>query len=192
MKNHLVPEIVSSDVSIFTTDFEGCFLVSLTGSKDIRGSFIKTYNEASFEKLNLKTNFKDEFVTVSKKGTLRGFHIQLAPSDGGKLIKLLSGSAYDVALDLRKGSNKFGKTMSYLLTPDAPSIYLCAGVAHAFYALSDSTVMLYKCEADYDREKDVGILWSSVELDWPDEPIYISTRDRQFPNLQDFLQTSVF
>jgi dTDP-4-dehydrorhamnose 3,5-epimerase len=193
MKNHKEDsDNVPSDVSVICTDFDDCFLVSLSRSKDSRGSFIKTYNEQIFKQLHLNTFFKDEFVSVSRKDTLRGFHIQLAPFDGGKLIRCLSGSAYDVALDLRKKSNTFGKTMSYLLTPDSPSIYICAGVAHAFYALSDNTVMHYKCEADYNHERDVGILWSSVDLKWPDEPTYISTRDQQFPELEHFLATSAF
>lgn len=165
----------------------GCYLVRCNVMEDERGRFVKTYHEAKFAELGLRTDWREEYYSVSARGVLRGMHFQIPPADHAKLAYCVAGEALDVIVDLRTGSPTFGQCASFLLSPTAgDSVYVTSGVAHGFMSLRDDTIMQYKVTSVYSPEHDAGILWDSLAFDWPIHDPIVSGRDRRHPRLVDF------
>ena len=154
---------------------------------DERGFFMETYNQKSFEELGLTMNFVQDNHSKSKKGVLRGLHFQTKHTQG-KLVCVIKGSVYDVAVDLRKGSKTFGKWYAVKLSSENKLMfYIPEGFAHGFLTLEDETEFTYKCTDLYAPEYDSGILWNdeTINIDWkfeefginPDE-LTISEKDK--------------
>ena len=154
---------------------------------DERGFFLETYNQKSFEELGLTMNFVQDNHSKSKKGVLRGLHFQTKHTQG-KLVCVIKGSVYDVAVDLRKGSKTFGKWYAVKLSSENKLMfYIPEGFAHGFLTLEDETEFTYKCTDLYAPEYDSGILWNdeTINIDWkfeefginPDE-LTISEKDK--------------
>lgn len=138
---------------------------------DDRGFFFESFNVRSFREL---TGFEGAFVqdnhSKSSKNVLRGLHYQIEPTPQGKLIRVVSGAIFDVAVDIRRSSPTFGQTVSAMLTADNKhQFWIPAGFAHGFLALSDETEILYKATDYYAPDCDRGIAWNDAELaiDWP-------------------------
>ena len=165
----------------------GCYKFNPKVMRDLRGRFVKTFQQTSFESLGLEANFTEEYYSVSHKNVIRGLHFQAPPMDHVKMVYCLEGKALDVVLDLRVGSPTYGEfEMFELNATNASSIYIPKGMAHGFCALSENTIMAYKVSTVYSPECDSGILWNSVGIDWPvSEPI-LSTRDQSFDELAEF------
>ena len=135
---------------------------------DSRGSFMETYNQASFEELGLTMNFVQDNHSKSKKGVLRGLHFQTKHTQG-KLVRVIKGRVYDVAVDLRKGSETFGQWYGIELSEENKLMfYVPEGFAHGFLTLDDETEFVYRCTDLYAPEYDSGILWSDkiLNIDW--------------------------
>jgi len=154
---------------------------------DARGCFVKTFHCAAFEEHGLETDWREEYYSVSHKGVLRGMHFQLPPHDHVKLVYCVAGSVLDVILDLRVGSPSYGcHAMLELSAEKANMLFIPRGLAHGFYTLSESAVMIYKVSTVYAPAADAGVLWNSAGIPWPDMAPVISERDSAFPPLAEF------
>lgn len=153
---------------------------------DERGFFQETYNEKAFEEHGLTMKFVQDNHSKSKKGVLRGLHFQTRHTQG-KLVRVVKGSVYDVAVDLRKESETYGQWFGVLLTEENKTMfYVPERFAHGFLTLEDDTEFLYKCTDLYSPEYDSGILWDdrTLNIDWKleeygirEEELTISEKD---------------
>ena len=143
---------------------------------DSRGFFQETYNKKSFAEHGLTMEFVQDNHSKSRKGVLRGLHFQTKFTQG-KLVRVVKGSVYDVAVDLRKDSKTYGQWYGVILTGENKTMfYIPEGFAHGFITLEDDTEFLYKCTDLYSPEYDSGILWSdeTIGIDWRLEEFGIS------------------
>lgn len=150
--------------------------------EDARGFFMETYHREKFAALGISDVFVQDNHSRSSRGTLRGFHYQLARPQA-KLCRVVEGEALDVALDIRVGSPYFGRWTSVVLSSRARNqIYIPAGFAHAFLAFSDSVQFLYKCSDFYDSSDEHGILWSdpALAIPWGVGAPIVSEKDARF------------
>ena len=169
MNNFIVKETPIKDLIIIEPKVFG----------DERGFFMETYNQKSFEELGLTMNFVQDNHSKSKKGVLRGLHFQTKFTQG-KLVRVIKGSVYDVAVDLRKDSETFGKWYGVLLTEENKTMfYVPEGFAHGFLTLEDDTEFLYKCTDLYSPEYDSGIIWNdrTIGIDWKLEEFGINPEE---------------
>lgn len=150
---------------------------------DERGYFMEVYHEKKFRDMGLEATFVQDNESKSKKGVLRGLHFQ-AKMPQGKLVRVLSGSVYDVGVDLRKGSPTYGKWHGVVLTSENQKmLYIPEGFAHGFLVLQDA-VFTYKCTNFYAPEYDSGIIWNdpTIGIQWPVdsvEEMILSEKDKE-------------
>lgn len=162
----------------------GCWIVRGQLFSDVRGTFHKLFHREEFEAAGLRTDWAEEYVSVSSRGVIRGMHFQAPPSEHTKLVYCLGGEVIDVVVDLRHGSPSFGQHRSLAMTPQAAiGIYVPPGFAHGFQALRDDSIMLYKVTSVHDPLNDCGISWDSFGYEWPLQEAVISNRDRCHPSL---------
>ena len=177
-------------LSIKRTPIEGLTLIYPYVFEDERGYFIKDFEAQFYNENNLPTEFLEFNESKSKKGTIRGLHFQQKFSQG-KLIRVVKGAVYDVAVDLRLGSPTFGKWMGFELSEyNHDVLYIPEGFAHGFLVLSDEAEFAYKCTDFYHPGDEGGLLWSDPEIgvDWPIEPgmeLIISDKDKKWSGLKD-------
>jgi dTDP-4-dehydrorhamnose 3,5-epimerase len=172
---------------ILDTSIPGCYELFPDVLQDERGFFVKTFHKDVFADHCLTTQFAEEYYTYSKQGVLRGLHFQVPPMHHVKLVYCVDGSVLDAVVDLRIGSPTFGKYATFELSRQkANIIYLPAGLAHGFYVLSSSAVLLYKVSTVYSPTHDSGILWNSAGIPWPNTNPIISKRDSGFMSLDKF------
>lgn len=165
----------------------GCYEIIPQVFKDQRGVFVKTFHEEQFASRGLQTTFAEEFYSLSYQGVLRGLHFQVPPRDLVKLVYCVSGAALDVVVDIRVGSPTFGRhAVCELSAEKANMVYIPSGLAHGFYARTTQVLMMYKVSAVYSPEHDAGILWSSLDIPWPDQAPVISERDANFVQFAEF------
>jgi len=166
---------------------EGLILIEPTVFTDERGFFMETYSYRDFEALGLEVHFVQDNHSLSGKGVLRGLHFQKRHPQG-KLVRVVRGSIFDVAVDIRRGSPTFGKWYGLGLSAEnRRQLYVPAGFAHGFLALSEAEV-LYKVTEYYDPQDQGGIIWSDpdIGITWPlsGEPL-LSSRDRSWGYLRE-------
>lgn len=170
------------------TELPGIVIVESEPAHDERGSFTRTYAEDEFAEHGISFVPKQVSTSYNRvRGTLRGLHFQAAPAEEAKLVACLSGSAFDVAVDVRRGSPTFGRWISVQLQADQPrSVFIPPGYAHGFQTLEDDTRLLYLISATYDPALQRGVRWDDPlpAVGWPEEPTVISDRDRGFPDLE--------
>jgi dTDP-4-dehydrorhamnose 3,5-epimerase len=172
---------------------KGCFEIQANKFSDLRGDFVKTFHAEEFKFNNLNHKFNEEFYSVSKKNVLRGFHFQTPPMDCSKIVYCTSGQVLDVILDIRQGSQTYGKVISIDLSAfKANSLYISSGLAHAFLVISDSATMVYKTSNVYSAPNDLGILWNSVNFKWPIKSPILSERDKLFPMLSEYISPFLY
>jgi len=155
--------------------------------KDERGYFMETYKFTEFEKFGIK-NFVQENQSLSVKGVIRGLHYQKNPYAQGKLVRVIKGEIFDVAVDIRKGSSTYGKYVSEILSDENKyMVYIPEGFAHGFCVLSDEAIVNYLTTAEYNKECDRGIIWNDedIGIDWPIKNPIISEKDKRHPKLKD-------
>lgn len=169
------------------TAIAGCVLVRPRIAADDRGRFTKTMHADTFERAGLRTDWREEFVTRSRRNVVRGMHFQTPPADHAKLVFCLSGAVLDVVVDLRKGSPSVGAVFSTRLDEvGGAGLYVPSGCAHGFLALTDDSLMLYKVTSVHAPDHDGGVAWNSVDFDWPVRDPIVSERDRGHSALADF------
>ena len=154
---------------------------------DGRGSFIKTYHAPSWRASGLRTDWVEEFHTVSHKGVLRGLHFQRPPTEQAKVVSCELGSVFDAIVDIRCGSSTYGSAYCQILDASNPLLmYIPVGMAHGYLVLSEGAVVSYRTTSVYSADDDAGILWSSAGVAWPSDHPVISDRDAGFPSLDEF------
>ena len=157
---------------------------------DARGFFMESWNEARFNAaLGQDVHFVQDNHSRSARGVLRGLHYQLAPHAQGKLVRVVKGAAFDVAVDIRKGSPTFGKWVGVELSADNKrQLWIPEGFAHGFLALEDDTHFLYKTTNLYAKESERSIVWNDPEIgiQWPvgQLTLRLTPKDEQAPVLR--------
>jgi len=154
---------------------------------DARGYFFEVYSERDFFDAGLTMKFVQDNQSSSTRGVLRGLHFQTRHPQG-KLVRAVSGRVYDVAVDLRNGSETFGKYYGVILDSEKQNqFYIPEGFAHGFYVLSDSAVFAYKCTDFYDPKGEGGLMWNdpAIGIDWksvaPEIEPLLSEKDGKHP-----------
>jgi dTDP-4-dehydrorhamnose 3,5-epimerase len=148
---------------------------------------VKVFHEQAFAAQGLKTDFAEEYYSVSHKNVIRGLHFQLPPMDHVKMVYCVAGEVMDAVVDLRTGSPTYGQCALFELNAaKANSIYIPKGMAHGFCARSDQAIMVYKVSTIYSPAHDAGVLWNSVGIPWPTTEAILSERDQSFPPLDKF------
>lgn len=167
------------------TPLEGAYLIELEKKEDDRGFFARFFCEKEFKAAGLETKFFQINTSLSvKKGTLRGLHYQLPPSSEVKLVRAIKGTLYDVIVDMRAGSETFGKWFGAELSEkNRLMMYVPRGFAHAFITLTDNVEVLYLVSAFYSSENERGVRFddANINIKWPIEPSEVSVKDRNWP-----------
>jgi len=174
-------------MQIRETKIDGCYEIEPVIFQDNRGSFIKTFQQDVFSAKQLETNFREEYYSVSYRNVLRGLHFQLPPKEHKKIVYCVLGEVIDAVVDLRISSPTYGQFDIFRLTADnAKIIYIPPGLAHGFYVVSETAIMMYKVSTVYSPEHDAGIKWNSAGIPWPSKTPVVSKRDSDFLDLSDF------
>lgn len=158
--------------------------------KDERGFFFESYHQKLLTQNGIPASFVQDNQSFSYKGVLRGLHLQLSPHAQGKLVRVITGRALDVAVDLREGSPTFGQHETFMLdSGENNMVYIPEGFAHGFLALEE-TILQYKCTNFYNKSAESGILWNDPELNinWGIEQPVVSQKDMELPVLREFMQ----
>lgn len=193
-------------VKVTKTPIEGLFLVEPTIHGDERGYFMETYNLRDMQEVGLNMNLVQDNQSMSVKGVLRGLHFQKEHPQG-KLVRVIRGRVFDVAVDLRKGSPTFGKWHGIELSEEnKKQFYIPEGFAHGFLVLSDVAEFCYKCTDFYHPGDEGGLAWNdpAIGIQWPEligeytgsasaegytladgTPLKLSDKDQNWPGLQE-------
>ncbi len=169
------------------TDLPGCVLIDPRVFGDDRGYFYESWNQARYAEAGLAMSFVQGNVSRSAHGVLRGLHYQW-PNPQGKLVSVLEGEVFDVAVDIRRGSPTFGRSTAVILSAqNKRQFWIPEGFAHGFVTLSDNALFSYLCTAAYDPAADANIRWNDAELaiDWPISAPSLSAKDAAAPFLKD-------
>lgn len=169
------------------TKVPGVWIVKPRVFRDPRGFFAETYRADQFADLGMTDGFVQDNHSQSRKGTLRGLHYQLRRPQA-KLCRVVRGSVLDVAVDIRRGSPTFGKSVSVELSAEnRQQIYVSVGFAHGFVVLSEEAEFLYKCSDFYDPGGEYGVLWSdpALGIDWKITEPVLSEKDSRYPKLSE-------
>lgn len=173
------------------TPLEDCFLLKPRVFKDERGLFFESYNRNSFEKATgLDIDFVQDNQSISSKGVLRGLHFQTGNMAQAKLVRVLKGSVLDVAVDLRKESETFGKHFSVILDDtNFLQLFVPRGFAHGFITLSETSIFSYKCDNFYDKDSESGIIYNdaTLDIDWhlDKKDFIVSEKDLLLPTFEE-------
>jgi dTDP-4-dehydrorhamnose 3,5-epimerase len=180
-------------MDIERTEIPGCYVLQARVLGDRRGSFVKTFHAPRFQELGLRTDWKEEYFSLSAKGVVRGMHFQLPPADHAKMVFCLTGEVLDVVVDLRRGSPAYRKATAFMLSAEnGRAVYIPTGCAHGFLSRTDGTGLYYKVTSVHAPENDRGIAWNSIDFDWPTHDPFLSDRDRGHPTLSNFDSPFVF
>ena len=170
------------------TKIEGVFIIEPQKFGDNRGYFMETYNESEFSKAGLNYKFVQDNQSKSKAGVLRGLHFQKTHPQA-KLVRVLEGEVFDVAVDLRKDSKTYGKWVGVVLSAENNKQFMIPrGFAHGFLVLSETATFAYKCDDFYHPEDEGGIMWNdeNVGIKWPEvKEVLLSEKDKKHPTLKE-------
>ena len=175
------------------TPLKGCYVITPKIIEDTRGSFFESYNKERLEKhIGQSINFVQDNQSKSLKGVLRGLHFQTGNYAQAKLVRVLNGKVLDVCVDLRKGSNTYGKHFSIELNEtNKKQLFIPRGFAHGFLVLEDDTVFNYKCDNYYNKASERGIAYNdpSLNINWnyPEESLILSEKDKLLPTLEQLI-----
>ena len=174
-------------MKVIETSLPGCVVLEPAVFGDARGVFFEAWNADRFGEHGLPVKFVQSNVSTSVKGVLRGLHYQW-PRPQGKLVSVLEGEVYDVAVDIRRGSPTFGRWEAVFLSAEnRRQFWIPEGFAHGFAVLSERAVFSYLCTDVYVKESDAGVRWNdgSVGVDWPVSDPVLSGKDEAAPLLAD-------
>ena len=179
--------LIFNPMKFMETSLAGCYEITPQVFRDNRGTFVKTFHEDQFGCMGLRTDWREEYYSVSNRDVIRGMHFQTPPKQHAKMVYCLHGAVQDVMLDLRTGSPTFGVCLAIELSADKGNIiYIPEGLAHGFCTLTDQAILQYKVTSTYSAEHDSGILWSSIPVEWKCATPILSVRDSVFVTLDDF------
>jgi len=155
--------------------------------EDTRGFFLEAYKFSEFAVHGIPDHFGQDNHSRSRQGVLRGLHYQKPPQAQSKLVRVVQGEIFDVAVDIRYGSPTYGNWVGVILSGEnRKMLYLPCGFAHGFCVLSDTADVVYKASAEYAPEKEAGIIWHDPDLaiHWPVDNPDLSSKDTTYPRLQ--------
>lgn len=170
-------------IKVTPCEIEGLYVIEPKVFGDERGYFVETYNKQEFSEFGLDMEFVQDNQSMSRKGVLRGLHFQ-KKFPQGKLVRVLSGEVFDVAVDIRKGSETYGKWVGVVLSDEnKKQFYVPEGFAHGYLVLSETAVFAYKCTEFYHPEDEDGIQWDDpdIGIEWPLEEgmqVILSEKDK--------------
>jgi dTDP-4-dehydrorhamnose 3,5-epimerase len=182
-------------MQIETTRLPGVLVVTPRVFSDPRGFFLESYNQETFHAQGIDTVFVQDNHSRSVRGTLRGLHFQLPPAAQVKLVRVIRGAIWDVAVDIRAGSPTFGESYGTELSAENyRQLFIPEGFAHGFCVLSDEAEVLYKTSRVYSPQHERGILWCDPQLQvpWPIAEPTLSERDRRAGTLAEYLAGTPF
>jgi dTDP-4-dehydrorhamnose 3,5-epimerase len=174
-------------VELIKTEIEGVVVLVPKSFGDERGYFMETFHRRRYAECGIDIDFRQDNLSFSRRGALRGLHYQL-PHPQAKLVQVLMGEVFDVAVDIRRGSPSFGRWVGAALSAEnRRQMFLPAGFAHGFCVLSETALFAYKCSDYYAPEADRGLLWSDPDLaiEWPIKTPVLSPKDAALPRLRD-------
>ncbi len=174
-------------MKVIETDLPGCVVIEPRIFGDARGFFYEGWNQARFAEAGLDFSIAQSNVSSSTRGVLRGLHYQW-PNPQGKLVNVLEGEVFDVAVDIRRGSPTFGRWAGVMLTAENKRhFWIPEGFAHGFAVVSERAVFSYLCTRVYDAAADAGIRWddAALAIDWPVGQPLLSAKDENAPLLAD-------
>ena len=174
-------------MKIIETDLPGCIVIEPAVHGDARGFFYESFNARRFADAGLDLAFVQTNVSRSARGVLRGLHYQW-PNPQGKLVSVLEGEVYDVAVDIRRGSPTFGRWAACVLSAkNHKHFWVPEGFAHGFVVLSEFATFHYLVTAPYDKAADAGVRWNDAALaiDWPIGKPQLSEKDAAAPYLSE-------
>jgi dTDP-4-dehydrorhamnose 3,5-epimerase len=172
-------------MKVIETSLPGVLVIEPQVFKDARGHFYESHHAGKYAKLGIHAKFVQTNVSRSARGVLRGLHYQW-PNPQGKLVSVLDGEVYDVAVDIRHASPTFGQWTSVMLTADNHRhMWIPEGFAHGFCVLSEHATFTYQCTALYDPVADASVAWNdaAIGVDWPISQPLISDKDAKAPLL---------
>lgn len=183
-------------MNVIETKIKGLLILEPRVFGDDRGWFMESFNQHNFEKALTERGldvpqFVQDNHSFSQQGVLRGLHYQLAPHAQGKLVRVVQGHAWDVAVDIREGSETFGEWVGIELTGENhKQFWIPAGFAHGFVALEDNTQFLYKTTNYYSKESERSIVWNDqdININWPVDDtstLKLTDKDAFAPSLED-------
>jgi dTDP-4-dehydrorhamnose 3,5-epimerase len=152
-----------------TCNLDGLIIIEPNILEDSRGYFFEAYNEKVFQQNGINCHFVQDNQSCSSYGVIRGLHFQLNPFAQAKLVRVLEGKILDVAIDIRKNSPTYGQHFAIQLSSEnKKQLFLPAGFAHGFSVLSQTAIVLYKCDAFYNKQSEGGIRYddSDLQIDW--------------------------
>jgi len=167
-----------------TLEIPEVILVEPKSFPDNRGFFLESFKASDFAKGNLPTHFAQDNFSFSRKNVIRGLHYQKEPKTQGKLVSVLKGGVWDVAVDIRRSSPTFLQWVAVELNDrNHLMLYIPPGFAHGFLSLTEDVHLLYKCTNEYDPQADSGIRWNDPEISilWPNNEPVISAKDAALP-----------
>lgn len=174
-------------MKILPTALEGVLVVEPNVLRDARGFFLETWQAARYREAGIALPFVQDNLSRSRRGTLRGLHLQ-HPRDQGKLVGVPLGRVLDVAVDVRIGSPTFGRHVAVELSDESHrQLWIPPGFAHGFQVLSDEALFAYKCTDLYDPTCELGVRWDDPDLGivWPVESPTVSAKDAALPRLSE-------
>ena len=177
----------AESVKVIPTTLAGCLILEPAVFSDARGFFYESFNADALAEAGLSIEVRQGNVSSSKEGVLRGLHYQW-PNPQGKLVSVLEGEVWDVAVDIRTGSPDFGRWTAAVLSADNKRhFWIPEGFAHGFVVLSERALFTYLCTATYDRHADACIRWDDpqIAIDWPVRTPLLSDKDAKAPLLAD-------
>lgn len=179
-------------MEVIRTDIDGLLIIKPRLFEDGRGYFFESFSQRDFDAQIGPVKFVQDNESLSSYGVIRGLHMQKAPYTQAKLVRVISGSVLDVAVDLRPGSPTFGRHVSAELSGENHLMfYIPKGFAHGFSVLSEKVVFQYKCDEFYHPEAEIAVKWDdpALDIDWriPEEDAILSEKDKRHPLLKDLV-----
>jgi len=173
-------------VKIHPTEMPGVLVIEAGRVGDDRGFFSEIWSETVFAEQGFRERFVQDNLSRSRLGTLRGLHYQIDPHGMGKLVRCVSGSMFDVAVDLRRGSPTFGRWFGRELSAEnGLALWVPIGFAHGFLSLEDDCLVHYKCSSTHEPRAERAIHWAdpAIGIEWPFQPSIVSPKDAAAPPL---------
>jgi dTDP-4-dehydrorhamnose 3,5-epimerase len=174
-------------MQVTETKLPGTLIIEPHVFPDGRGFFFESYHRERYRQHGIRDEFVQDNISCSVKDTLRGLHYQ-SPHSQAKLVQVLSGEVFDVAVDIRPGSPAFGQWDGVILSSEnRRQFYIPRGFAHGFCVLSDTAIFSYKCDDFYSPDCEGGVLWSDpdIGIEWPVKTPLLSEKDSRCPRLKD-------